>query len=102
LFAAQDRARIGLAGIWPLPLDQQCLLANHGNGIGEGEPGCVQEQPPAPQYEPELQPASSAPAVPSGEVDCSDFSSSPEVQPCLLLGDPHRLGADGQACDSLP
>jgi hypothetical protein len=92
-----------MAGIWGLPLEQQCLLANHGNGIGEGEPGCVQEQPPAPQYEPEPQPAPSAPAIPGGDVDCSDFSSSLEAQDYLLRGDPHRLDADGdgQACDSL-
>jgi micrococcal nuclease len=101
-FGAQDGARAGLAGIWALPLEQQCLLANHGNGIGEGEPGCVQEQPP--QYAPEPQPAPSAPAVPGGDVDCSDFSSSLEAQDYLLPGDPHRLDADGdgQACDSLP
>jgi hypothetical protein len=95
-----------------LPLEQQCLLANHGNGIGEGEPGCIQEERPQPaapqyeepQYEPDPQPAPIAPAVPGGDVDCSDFSSSLEAQPYLLPGDSHRLDADGdgQACDSLP
>jgi hypothetical protein len=56
------------------------------------------------QYEPEPQPAPSAPAVPGGDVDCSDFSFSLEAQDYLLPGDPHRLDADGdgQACDSLP
>jgi micrococcal nuclease len=37
---AQDVARVGGLGIWGLSLDQQCQLANHGNGIGEGSPGC--------------------------------------------------------------
>jgi micrococcal nuclease len=37
---AQEEARAGGFGIWGLPLEQQCQLANHGNGIGEGSAGC--------------------------------------------------------------
>ncbi len=109
LVAAQEGARASAAGIWGLPLEKQCLLANHGNGIGEGSPGCVAEQeaPPTPasQYEPPPPAPSPSPGVPAGgDVDCSDFSSSAEAQAYLLPGDPYRLDADGdgQACDSLP
>ncbi len=37
---AQEEARAGGRGIWGLSLDQQCQLANHDNGIGEGSIGC--------------------------------------------------------------
>jgi micrococcal nuclease len=37
---AQEEARAGGLGIWVLSLEQQCQLANHGNGIGEGSAGC--------------------------------------------------------------
>ena len=52
---AQQRAREAGLGIWGLPKDQQCQLANLGNGIGEGSPGCggatpqPNRQNPAPQ-----------------------------------------------------
>jgi micrococcal nuclease len=36
----QEEARAGDLGIWGLSLRQQCQLANHSNGIGEGSPGC--------------------------------------------------------------
>jgi micrococcal nuclease len=39
--AAQEEARADGIGIWGLPLAQQCLLADRGNGIGEGTPGCL-------------------------------------------------------------
>jgi micrococcal nuclease len=53
--AAQDGVRASLLGIWGLPPDRQRLLANHGNGIGEGEPGCAEEAQ-EPQYEPQYEP----------------------------------------------
>ena len=92
LVAAQDGARAGFAGIWALPLEQQCLLANHGNGIGEGEPGCVEEQPPPP------------PPPPSGgDLDCADFSSQTEAQAVYDTdpSDPNGLDgdSDGEACE---
>ena len=37
---AQDEAKASGLGIWGLSIADQCLLANHGNGIGEGSPGC--------------------------------------------------------------
>jgi micrococcal nuclease len=37
---AQEEARAGGLRIWSLSLEQQCQLANHGNGIGEGSAGC--------------------------------------------------------------
>ena len=37
---AQQEARASGLGIWGLSLQEQCQLANHGNGIGEGSSGC--------------------------------------------------------------
>jgi micrococcal nuclease len=37
---AQEEARVGGLGIWGLSLEQQCQLADRGNGIGEGSVGC--------------------------------------------------------------
>jgi hypothetical protein len=37
---AQSEARAGNVGIWGPTLDQQCLLADRGNGIGEGSIKC--------------------------------------------------------------
>jgi hypothetical protein len=58
---------------------------------------------PPPSPAPAPPPQSAAPATPTGDVDCSDFSSSAEAQGYLLPGDPYGLDADndGQACDSL-
>ena len=39
--AAQEEARAANLGIWGLTFAQQCQLANRGNGIGEGSPGCA-------------------------------------------------------------
>ena len=38
--AAQDEARDAELGIWGLSREEQCKLADRGNGIGEGSPGC--------------------------------------------------------------
>ena len=38
--AAQREARAAGLGIWDLTLAKQCQLADRGNGIGEGTPGC--------------------------------------------------------------
>src|SRR5215216_810886 len=37
---AQHEARASGLGIWGLSLQEQCQLANHGNGIGESSAGC--------------------------------------------------------------
>ena len=59
---AQQRAREAGLGIWGLPKDQQCELANLGNGIGEGSPGCGGATPqPEPQDPAPQQPAPEGP-----------------------------------------
>jgi len=85
--AAQDEARKGDLGIWGLPKDEQCQLANHGNGIGEGSPGCQKKE--------------AAPAPSEDLYDCSDFSTQAEAQGFLLPGDPYNLDPDGDgvACE---
>jgi len=40
---AQESAKQAHRGIWGLPVEQQCELANRGNGIGEGSPACEGE-----------------------------------------------------------
>ena len=39
--AAQRRAKAAELGIWGLTTAQKCELADRGNGIGEGTPGCT-------------------------------------------------------------
>lgn len=94
--AAQEGARAAGIGIWGLSLDEQCLLANHGNGIGEGSPGCG-ESSASPE-------ATSSAAPSSGDLDCSDFGSQAEAQATLDAdpSDPNGLDAegDGQACEA--
>jgi len=85
--SAQDEAREENLGIWDLSKEQQCELANHGNGIGEGSPGCEKK---------------AAPAV-SPQMDCGDFSSQAEAQAVMDAdpGDPYNLDpdSDGLACE---
>lgn len=38
---AQEEARSAGRGVWGLPRGEQCELADRGNGIGEGSPGCL-------------------------------------------------------------
>jgi micrococcal nuclease len=88
---AQEEARAGGLGIWGLSLEQQCQLADHGNDVGEGYVGCKAVSEPAP-------------APPSGDLDCSDFSSQLEAQETLANDptDPNGLDvdSDGQACET--
>jgi endonuclease YncB( thermonuclease family) len=44
LESAQEEARADDIGIWGLSHDNQCKLADRGNGIGEGTPGCVRRR----------------------------------------------------------
>ncbi len=93
--AAQDEARAAGLGIWGLSERQQCKLADRGNGIGEGTPGCVFEAPPEPDPTP----------IPSGgDLDCSDFASQLQAQETLDddPSDPNGLDADGdgEACET--
>jgi len=41
--AAQQQARSAKRGLWGLPQSQLCQLADRGNCIGEGSPGCAQD-----------------------------------------------------------
>ncbi len=59
---AQQQAKGAGRGIWDLPRQQRCQLADHGNGIGEGSPGCDDATP---QPEPQ-QPAPQQPALEEG------------------------------------
>lgn len=96
---AQQQARTAELGIWGLTRQQQCQLANHGNGIGEGSPGCQAGRSPSP-------PAPEAPqeAAPGEDRDCADFPSQAAAQATLDRdpSDPNGLDADsdGQACET--
>jgi micrococcal nuclease len=90
---AQDQARLERQGIWSLPKEQQCELADRGNGIGEGSPGCQGRTPtPAPD--------------PGVDKDCSDFQSQAAAQAELERdpSDPNNLDGDGdgEACETYP
>jgi hypothetical protein len=90
---AQDQARQAQRGIWGLPKAQQCELADRGNAIGEGSPGCQGAVPmPAPD--------------PGVDKDCTDFRSQAEAQAELERdpSDPNNLDADGDgvACETYP
>lgn len=95
--AAQQAARAADLGIWGLPQQQQCKLADRDNGIGEGTPGCVVEAAPEPD---------SSPIPSGGDLDCSDFATQAEAQAELAAdpSDPNGLDADGDGtvCEELP
>ena len=93
--AAQKKAKKAGIGIWGLSHNQQCKLADRGNGIGEGTPGCALRSSPEPSNTPS-----------SGDLDCADFATQEEAQGVLNsdLTDPNGLDADadGSACEDLP
>jgi micrococcal nuclease len=111
--ALQGEARDAEIGIWGLSKDEQCELADRGNGIGEGSPGCEDGQEPAPKPEPKPEPRPKPepepePAPPPSVdlYDCSDFATEPEAQ-AILDADPSDPGgldsdSDGAACEELP
>jgi endonuclease YncB( thermonuclease family) len=90
---AQDQASQAQRGIWGLPKEQQCELADRGNGIGKGSPGC-QGQAPTPTPDPRV------------DKDCGDFRSQAAAQADLErdLSDPNNLDGDGDgvACETYP
>ena len=90
---AQDQARQAQRGIWSLPKEQQCELADRGNGVGEGSSGC-QGRVPTPTPNPGV------------DKDCGDFRSQAEAQGELErdLSDPNNLDVDGDgiACETYP
>jgi micrococcal nuclease len=101
--AAQQEARGAERGIWGLTRQQQCELANRGNGIGEGSPGCGAGAPsnaPAPEA-----PGQTLQGGTSGaDSDCADFPSQAAAQAELGRdpSDPSGLDddGDGQACET--
>ncbi|MDQ3316915.1 MAG: thermonuclease family protein [Actinomycetota bacterium] len=105
---AQEEAKASGLGIWGLPLAKQCLLANHGNGIGEGSPGCGESSasPSASaSASASASPSASSPApgggggLPSGggDIDCDQVDGPIPTPP----GDPDGLDGDGDglACE---
>jgi micrococcal nuclease len=103
--AAQEEARAAGIGIWSLTLAQQCLLADRGNGIGEGTPGCsgATASPTASPSASASASASASPSAPSpapsgggtpsggGDIDCDQVDGPIPTPP----GDPDGLDGDG-------
>ena len=102
---AQEEARAAGIGIWGLTLAQQCLLADRGNGIGEGTPGCSGATASA-SSGPSASAGASASASPSspspapvgggapsegGDIDCDQVNGPIPTPP----GDPDGLDGDG-------
>jgi len=118
----QADARAAGIGIWGLSQAQKCQLADRGNGIGEGTPGCTaasqssqSNQEPAPQQQnpprqspPQQQSPAPTPSGSSGgaDLDCSDFETQAEARAVLDAdpSDPNGLDGegDGVPCESLP
>ena len=93
---AQDEARQADRGIWGLPKRQQCELDNHGNGIGEGSPGCS-GTPPEPNP-PRPNPPEPNPPQPNPPVDnkkCDDYPSQAAAQAVLRRHPEDPFGLDG-------
>jgi len=116
--AAQADAMATSIGIWGLSLRKQCQLADRGNGIGEGTPGCSGSAGSSGTSAGSSIPAGSPPkkkraggnlppSPPGGDYDCSDFDTQAQAQRVYDAdpSDPNGLdGApeDGVACESLP
>ena len=118
---AQADAMAAGIGIWGLSFSEQCQLADRGNGIGEGTPGCqaaASATPSASASSPSASAGSSATAEPSGggglpplpsdgDYDCDDFDTQAQAQQVYDAdpSDPNGLDGypeDGKACESLP
>jgi hypothetical protein len=117
---AQDEARMASLGIWGLSHAEQCELANRGNGIGEGTPGCEgATASSSATASPSASPSASAsagpggggggagggasnrnggaPSSPGGDIDCDQVDGPIRTPP----GDPDNLDGDddGWACE---
>jgi micrococcal nuclease len=106
--AAQKKAKKDGLGIWGLPEDQRCKLANHGNGIGKGSPACRTTFDPTPNHE--AKPARKHPPATSNgssvgpDIDCQDLTHrQAQAEMAADSSDPFNLDADGDgvACNSL-
>ena len=104
--AAQRKARAAGIGIWGLSTPKKCELADRGNGIGEGSPGCTSGSGQQPGRG--TAPGAGDPPPPAaGDLDCSDFATQAQAQQTYDAdpSDPNDLdGApeDGVPCESLP
>ena len=120
---AQEEAKIGGLGIWGLSLEEQCELANRGNGIGEGSVGCSigSEQSASATASASASASATAsatatagsggggaPPLPAdGDYDCEHFATQAQAQQVFNAdpSDPHGLDGspeDQVACESLP
>ena len=89
--AAQEEARNADIGIWGLSKDDQCELADRGNGIGEGTPSCEDTQEdaevpapapaPKPKPEPEPKPEPDPEPAPQPEPEPSSPSAPASASP---------------------
>jgi micrococcal nuclease len=104
--AAQRKARAAGIGIWGLSTPQKCELADRGNGMGEGSPGCTTNSGQQSGRGPS--PGAGGPPPPTaGDLDCSDFATQAQAQRTYDAdpSDPNDLDGypeDGVACESLP
>ena len=104
--AAQRKARAARLGIWGLSTPKKCELADRGNGLGEGSPGCTTNSGQQPGRSP-APGAGGQPPPTAGDLDCSDFASQAQAQRTHDAdpSDPNDLDGypeDGVACESLP
>jgi micrococcal nuclease len=104
----QKKARERDLGIWGLPEDQRCRLANHGNGIGKGSPACKARLGPAPKPKPKAKhqhtPAASSGTTVGPDLDCSDLTyKQAQAEIAADPSDPFNLDRDGDgvACEGL-
>jgi micrococcal nuclease len=78
---AQEQARRAQRGIWGLPKNQQCQLANLGNGIGGGSHGCAGSPRQTPN--------------PGGDKNCSNYPNQAAAQAVLRRDPEDPFGLDG-------
>jgi micrococcal nuclease len=104
----QDKAKEGKLGIWSLSEAKRCELANHGNGIGEGSPGCNTKLRPPRKHDPEPEhehaPAASSGASAGPDLDCPDLTyRQAQAEMAADPSDPFHLDQDGDgvACEGL-
>lgn len=108
LRAAQREARDNNIGIWGLPPEQRCQLADRGNDIGGGcenlSSATDSSSSGGSAPEDELPVAAPPPVPPDGDYDCGHFNDQQQAQEVLDSdpSDPHGLDEDQNdiACDS--
>jgi micrococcal nuclease len=90
---AQREAKARDLGIWGLSLEQQCLLADRGNGIGEGSIKCdlMAEESASASASPSASADSSATAQPSGSGAVAPISEDDCPQSAPIKGNQSGL-----------